>query len=452
MYSILIATSVLLFLPTWWYILRRDDLTGIGYAVLFIYTIFTQVGYIYYPGLSAGRYVYYGEEMFLPYWAFMTGSFAACFLGFVVVRRARWGLGLVRLEPVRSPHLFLFYALVLVFTGALVGGYFVLRPELRYGALEEDLTRETIIFLYGFRLYAAIVLALWARKRDPALARPRRGALVLFILSLTAYAAIALAVGSRSDLLYLAFGIAVFELQPLALALRKYARKLIFISLCALPFLYGLLALESARQRYNPITMGILAETMVSSERMFGTEGGMAEQMIGQDYYWPSTLLMTAMYYDVVDPLEVVKSNGANALAGLQYPYLTQTLAAKAVGRMGFGRVGGFAFHLFIEGWMVAGWFGIVYNAVAFNAGLALCRSLTRTSVLSVNRLLTAQMAIVLPSMMRMQSSVFVKVGWTHIPFIVLVVILVSGWKFRGTALGGSGVRTCRPLVERPQA
>jgi hypothetical protein len=81
MQSVIILITALFFFPMWWYMLRRDDLAGMGYGLLFLYTIFTEIGYSFFPELSAGQLVYFGRDAFYPFALFMLGSFIATFLG-----------------------------------------------------------------------------------------------------------------------------------------------------------------------------------------------------------------------------------------------------------------------------------------------------------------------------------------------------------------------------------
>lgn len=67
---------------------RGDDLYALAYLTLFIYTIFTQIGYVYYPELSqniSGSDVYFGQGLFYDYWLFTFFSFFVSFLVYLLL-------------------------------------------------------------------------------------------------------------------------------------------------------------------------------------------------------------------------------------------------------------------------------------------------------------------------------------------------------------------------------
>ena len=61
--------------------LKRDhDLHALAFLTLYIYTVFAQIGYVYFPELSQLYGVYYGQTLFYKYWTFMFLSFLFTFL------------------------------------------------------------------------------------------------------------------------------------------------------------------------------------------------------------------------------------------------------------------------------------------------------------------------------------------------------------------------------------
>ena len=50
---------------------RGHDLYALSFFSLYIYTIFAQIGYAYYPELSMFVGAYFGPNLFYKYWAFM---------------------------------------------------------------------------------------------------------------------------------------------------------------------------------------------------------------------------------------------------------------------------------------------------------------------------------------------------------------------------------------------
>ena len=59
---------------------RGHDLYALSFFSLYIYTIFAQIGYAYYPELSMLAVAYFVPNLFYKYWAFMFFSFVFSFL------------------------------------------------------------------------------------------------------------------------------------------------------------------------------------------------------------------------------------------------------------------------------------------------------------------------------------------------------------------------------------
>ena len=79
----LIAIFSVIFLFTWQYIWRRDVLFGTLYFFLFVYAVFAEIGYAYFPELSISIKAYFEPEIFYAVNIFVTLSFITLFLCFV---------------------------------------------------------------------------------------------------------------------------------------------------------------------------------------------------------------------------------------------------------------------------------------------------------------------------------------------------------------------------------
>ena len=59
---------------------RGHDLYALAFFSLYVYTIFAQIGYAYFPELSMLEGAYFGPQLFYDYWIFMFFSFVFSFL------------------------------------------------------------------------------------------------------------------------------------------------------------------------------------------------------------------------------------------------------------------------------------------------------------------------------------------------------------------------------------
>ena len=86
------------------------------------------------------------------------------------------------------------------------------------------------------------------------------------------------------------------------------------------------------------------------------------------------------MYYKIIDPIEVFKSNVANSLVKLKYPFLSTTIVSRASGGYKDDRGAGWAYHYFVEGYNAMGLLGIFYNALFWNIGMILWFKLAQSN------------------------------------------------------------------------
>ena len=155
-----------------------------------------------------------------------------------------------------------------------------------------------------------------------------------------------------------------------------------------------------------------------SSESKFSNQD-LSAVILLQDYYLPSHTLFISMEYDIVDPLEVVKSNVANSLVLLDYPFLTNTILDRGLGIENERGVG-WGFHFFVEGYNAMGILGVFYNALLWNLGMVLWIRLTQSNNMRLNQVMLAMAALVIVLITRGQFAAFIKFYW-----LVLLLSLI---------------------------
>lgn len=429
--AFLIIFFTIFFVISFSIMLRRyDDLYALAYLTLFIYTIFTQIVYAYYPELSqniGGNDAYFGPGLFYDYWLFMFLSFVVSFLVYLLLTPLRNRKAFYRVkEGKATTGRRIFYIFTILLVGTIFATYVTRGDEISYGGEENALINNW--FAYGYRILALVAVVLYARYR--MLARhplDRRMALLLFLVSATLVFQISIKAGARSTLLYLAIGIATFELHPFVRTARQNKRKLLCVCFLIVPLLYVLSALEYVRSLVPSITFGDFWQVLRQPGEMFGKAGDVTLFLVSRDYYVPSHTLIVAMAYHIVTTIEVFKSNIANALAFLHYPTLGQTIVS-TLDTGGLGRNAGWGFHFFTEGYVACGWLGIFYNAIVWNAGMHIWKRLASGEHEAFNRVVTALMAALLVSTMRSQSYWLIKYLWLFLIPVLGLLFLSEGW------------------------
>lgn len=409
----LIGIFVVIFLVTWRYIWKRDVLFGVVYFFLFIYTVFAQIGYAYFPELSVFIQAYFGPSIFYDVNLFVTLSFIAFFSCFFfmhhyVVRKPAYKIiqSRHRLNP-------LFYMVVTCHLFGLALYFFANYDSLTYGNVsDEDFQAQmgvvNILFIIGFKLSVAVNLLLYFLYRIRLKTAPRinrRTVLILLILEMVLFLVISIKIGSRTDPLALTIAILVLEIvrwreysRSVRVSKWKRAKILLLIGFV----LYGLTQIEANRGGGE-------------MERR-----SMSEAILSKDYYAPAHILIAAMALDYVDPWEVVVSNSANALILLKQPFL-QTTVADLFNPGVSSRSASYAFYLFSEGFIAMGWFGFLYNGLVVFAGAALWRRLANSNSSYYNLFMIGLVASQAANVARGQSAYFVKdIYMFFIPAMVL--------------------------------
>ncbi|VVE84400.1 hypothetical protein [Pandoraea sputorum] len=416
--GLLLAFETVLFGLGLAYIYPRDKMFGFYFVFLFIYGIFAQLGYHFFPEASEAIMAYFGDDVWLPSVLFITASLVSFVLAFVFLRPVFYGLMAFRFSarPAAMPGLWRKLALGwLLATSAYMIGFVVLNgADLSWYSAQQDDLRSTapalalLIFFVKIDVGTLVVLYRLARQRvhliphiSPWLPFVVRGAFFLFIT---------FKLGNRTDVLACFLGLALMEMSQTRLSVRIMLRALFF------GFLVVSLLLLIEATRYSDSDVGPPVPTSV--------------KLLVKDYYPPAHMLFAAMAYDYVSPWEVIESNTSNAAILLGYPYLQETvtdlfrpdLATRSVG---------YAFYVLTEGFMFMGYWGFLYNGVVLIAGLCLWRRMATSDSREYNLLLLGLFGCMMVNVVRGQSSYFVKYLYMFVLPNALLYLSLVGMRIR---------------------
>jgi hypothetical protein len=329
----LIAIFSVIFLFTWQYIWRRDVLFGTLYFFLFVYAVFAEIGYAYFPELSISIKAYFEPEIFYAVNIFVTLSFITLFLCFVFLYPQLVSKPLYQIKKSRLRLVYLFHVMIACHFLGLALYFFENYDLVSYENASQDMIN--ILFSIGFKLSVVVILVLYFLYRVRINDVPRisnRAVLIFLIFEAILFVVISFKIGSRTDLLALAISISILEVvfyreKGGFRRTRKLAWMLILVLISGV--VYGLLKIETIRGG--------------------GDAQSLAEAILLKDYYGPFHILIAAMAFDYIDPWEVIVSNSANTVILLKQPYL-QTTVAELFNPGVATRSAGYAFYLFSEG------------------------------------------------------------------------------------------------------
>lgn len=395
------------------YIFPREKIFAVFFFFLFLYAIVPQLGYFYISDLSVQIKAYFGEGPWYPASILITTSFVLILILFSLFWRP-----LVALMPLRFSikklNTYIWQNVSLGFVVALVifqGAYLFLNfDNVNWYANQDEDLRSTnqlfSIFLMSFKYSVAVNVVLYCIAKDDLGNYPNIVYKTLSIISLSMFILIAMRLGNRTDFLALGLGIFVYHL---------YRDKLNF------------------RWIYTVITCAVIlgiALYMIEVNR-YSDEGSnqdsILEKLMLKDYYAPAHMLFAAVYYELIDPMEVFVSNVSNSLMMLNYPYLQFGITEEFNPGVAT-RSAGYAFYLLTEGFMVAGMFGFIYNAFVIILGMAAWKKFACTRYIAFNNFLLGLMGCMLVNLVRGQSSYFIKYFYTFILPGAFLYVLLAGY------------------------
>lgn len=400
--AVIIAYTVF-FLFTFPRAISIDRLFGVYYAALFIYSLFALFGYLFLPGLSESIYAYFGDDVGQQAAYFCFASLAGFFfLNYALLRRRQVSRVVsVSISPSITPiGLVALGVVALAFTTMLVLNFGQLSWYVfEYGG---GVGSSVGMFLVLYKLSVGFLLVCYCVTRSDIVAG--RVFIALSLVYFIAFLIASVRLGNRTDPAALMLGVTVFELGR---------RKISFRTL----FWTGAVGIA-----------GIIALSLIEHFRYTGGGGEreLLARIVQNDYYAPAHMLFAAIAYDFVRPMEVIRSNSANALVLLNYPYLQETVTHLFRPNLAT-RTEGYAFYIFTEGWMAFGKIGFIYNWIIPTAGLMLWRNIARTNNPFINNVIMSVMACMLINLVRGQSSYFIKYLYMFVvPALLFLALLVA--------------------------
>jgi hypothetical protein len=274
-------------------------------------------------------------------------------------------------------------------------------------------------FVIGFRLFTLTAFFSYIMFRNKLNKFTVRAiGLSAFIFEFIFFINVCIAAGNRSDIVYFFVAISFYELSPIMNSFKLQKKKVIFFVVMGVVLTNALMILLSLRTQKAVTNISEIVN--YEQDGSSASEVSFASKVLVQDYYSPSHPLFISMHYGMIDPIETLKSNLANSVVLLKYPYLSQTIVSKV--DPSIERGGGWAYHMFIEGYNALGWFGILYNGIAWNLGLGLWLLLSKSNNVMHNKAMTAVMVFLIVNTMRSQTSAFVLSFW--------MILLPGLWLF----------------------
>jgi hypothetical protein len=435
--SVLTVVALALTIKLW----RMDFYFAVFFSMLTLYALMPAWGYFFYPEISQiVLRMHFGNEPLVQAAWFTTASLVSLFAGYFLIFRPMTRSVRFNIRQVApAPGLILIVQLAYILALACAYIYYIDVLSYSNASDEEFLNDAGILYklfwvFYKFSTfiilisYALIRTASYSFGSDLAIAR------TLLAVHFVLYVSITASVGSRTDPLALSLGLVAYEYYfrkncrtpPPKLSKRAIRRQ-------RMKWLVGTLAFVAS-------TIGVLSALEVSRSdgailRDDLEASALAQGLLLKDYYWPFHVLIGAISYSYVDPLNTIRSIVGNSLAFLGIDYL-QAYVVNQWDPGGVTRTASPALYAFTEGFLIIGWSGFVYNGIIFAAGLGMWRLLSRSSNESFNAIGFAICIAVAATVARSQSSYFIKN--LYLWFLPALVLYAVAAGFRPTRVKSS--------------
>jgi len=389
---------------------RGHDLHAMAFFTLYIYTIFAQIGYAYFPELSMLVGAYFGPMLFYKYWAFMFFSFVVTFLLYKKINPKNDKKDVYSVKSTSLNYGQYFFFLIVILLYLTLSLYFdKYRGLFGYGG---GTPMGGPWFGIGFWIFTLCNFILFTLFRDKSnKIKKRIFSFILFLLCTLFFIKVAIAAGARSTILYFFISLAFYELTPIIKVI-KYQKRKIFTFLVSGFFVISILTtLRTLRTQGENISFSSFSNYESSDSKFSVSDQSLPAVILLQDYYVPSHTLFVSMYYNIIDPIEVFKSNFANSLIKLKYPFLSTTIVERGYGSTD-ERGAGWAYHYFVEGYNALGLLGVFYNALFWNLGMILWIRLTQSNNRRHNKAMLSISVLIIVLVMRSQTSAFIQFYW----------------------------------------
>lgn len=421
---LLVILSLFVFYCIAFMLRRNHDLHALAFLTLYIYTIFTQIGYAYFPELSIFIGAYYGPMLFYKYWIFMFSSFILTFFLYKKMFPRNDKKQTYLVKPINSKIGENLFFIIVILLYLLLNLYFIVYRNLfEYGTANP---MGGPWFGIGFWVFTICTVILFSLFRDKSNSRrKRRFSAILFFICTLFLITVAIASGVRSTILYFFISLMLYESFPFINKIQN-KRKFFIYSLMGIFLIFSMNILRELRTQGEDISF--ISFLNFESGQSILSNQNLSSTLLSQDYFYPSHTLFISMYYEIIDPIEVLKSNLANSLVLFNYPFLSTLIVEKAIGEK-YERGVGWSYHYFVEGYNVMGMFGVFYNALFWNLGMLLWFKLTQSTNKKHNKAMISISGLVIILVMRSQTSAFIQFYWMILLTGLVLLLLANNSK-----------------------
>ena len=379
---------------------------------LYLYSIPGLISYYFFPGINNPK-TNFGVKYWYGYYLFILFSFVCYGMMSLFFSRKRSFLCFsIKLDK----NIKKYFPIITVIVICLIT-LFQVYVMIRYRSIlswenianESFMKSHRIIWINNiiFKISIGNNIVLWGIIRGKAQNKKLNNSLtIIFLVNLLVATSYATFTGNRTDLVATFLGLLMIEVSY-----GYFCKKNIFkYFLAFIVAVVGMVLIERARGSLSPN----------------GSEYGFLVRLLGKDYNGPIQMFFTAVRFEYINPLEVVKSNVCNSLVRMNYPYLQYGLT-EMIDPGVATRSAGYAFYSMTEGFLFMGYWGILYNGFVFAFWIYIWWKIASTNDKEYNTVVLGCMGAQMINLVRGQTSYFIKYFYLGIIFQIVLYVFLTG-------------------------
>ena len=420
-WNILILVYAVLSVYFSYYYFKERPTFSIVTVLLFLYSVFSMIGYINYPKklnvVSGGQY--YGEKVFLYYYLYLLVFviFVFIFYRFFNGIRRKYSANVITINVVGGKAVlyvflisfcvFLFYEMIKNISISSYSNQLVLKSN------------KVWFFLYEFSGVIILMLSNILYKNRVELKKNNGLFIVLTVAFAIVFIATSLLFGQRKEIFMLIVGMITMLINYLKVSNQHKRISMKKVILLTVPLL--IVAVFLFQLIRNSRGLGISEYQLNAGELLLTTFKSMfdMEFLVFQDWLSPSLSLITCIYYHNIDPLIILKADFLNLFSFLTHYSVDPTTPIRDL--FNLHSTTGYGYYFPTEGYELIGPFGCVLSAFLINLYYRVYDSIFDVKDVYLRSYLSGIVGFYIISIVRGYSLFFIKgIIFYIIPGIVL--------------------------------
>lgn len=422
---VLIILFIAFFIFSAYFMVKYLDFIAIPYSLLFLYTVFSQIGYIFYPEkldlYSDGQY--YGMDTFYSYWSYIFISFVLIFLLWLLTKSFSFKNHIKvcnynsNIKINKRLYFIMILSWQLILSVLLILNYDIL------SYYNQQILKNNKLWFYMFSFDGIIIYSLYIKFLVAKSLTEKILSIILLLFSVIIFFITSLRSGQRIELVMTLIAFISFFYKHYGEKSISRRKNLFTFSLTILVTVMISQAIRSLRGSF--IDVKIFLDHIKSNPIGF-LNFFLFENLVFQDWLTPPLTLITSMYYKLIFPIDVVKSNILIMIPLISRKSLGEILA-RIINPYSWR---GYGYTILTEGYNFMGFIGFFYSAVVFVLGfkfleLLFCKSNDKI----FNSFMYGIIGFIILSVVRGQSASFVKSIYFYFLPAIILFILATGEK-----------------------